>query len=204
LATCTCPSGTGCNGSSGVCRSTAAVHKRISCRTVGLSAALAGSPSAPTTSCSGVARSEYANPSVTTPYTTRPAPCSPRPAPSTLTIAPIPMLVSFAVQKWNWCGVARFHPQQSVQEVVPLPRPQPEIPGVDCAARAAAFRPEHAGAVDRGQGQRALELRALEVLGAVTFDDAHRAGVRGQRGRIGEHPVHDQPFVGAEPRELPP
>src|SRR2546426_6282141 len=75
---------------------------------------------------------------------------------------------------------ARFHPQQSVQEVVPLPRPQPEIPGVDFAARAAAFRPEHAGAVDRGQGQRALELRPLEVLGAVTFDDADRAGVRGQ------------------------
>src|SRR5438034_9383868 len=97
---------------------------------------------------------------------------------------------------------ARFHPQQSVQEVVPLPRPEPEIPGVDFAARAAAFRPEHAGAVDRGQGQRALELRPLEVLGAVTFDDADRAGVRGQGGRIGEYDVRDQPYGGTEPREL--
>ncbi len=74
---------------------------------------------------------------------------------------------------------------------------------MNLAPRAAALRPEHAGAVDRGQGQRALELRAYEVLGAVTLDDTHRAGVRGQRGRIGEHPIHDQPLVGAEPRELP-
>ena len=50
--------GTGCSGSSGSWRSTAAVHRRISCRTVGASAARAGSPSAPTTSWSGVARSE--------------------------------------------------------------------------------------------------------------------------------------------------
>src|SRR6266516_4330961 len=79
VATWTPPSGTGCSGSSGICRSTAAVHNRISWRAVGLSAARAGSPSAPTTSCSGVARSEYANPSVTTPYTTFPVSCFPFP-----------------------------------------------------------------------------------------------------------------------------
>ena len=93
------PRGTGCNGSSGSWRSTAAVQRRISWRTVGLSAARAGSPSAPTTSCRGVARSEYANPSVTTPNTTFPVS-------STRTIAPMPIGVSVAVQKWNWCGVA--------------------------------------------------------------------------------------------------
>ena len=58
VATKTRASGTGCSGSSGTCRSTAAVHNRISWRTVGLSAARTGSPSAPTTSCNGVCRSE--------------------------------------------------------------------------------------------------------------------------------------------------
>src|SRR6476661_5408182 len=79
LASQTGPSGTGCSGSSGICRRTAAVNSRISARI-------------------GVTRSEYANPSVTTPNTTRPSS-------STLTIAPIPIGVSRAVQKWNWCGV---------------------------------------------------------------------------------------------------
>src|SRR5712691_11628982 len=66
------PRGTGCSGSSGSWRSTAAVQRRISWRTVGLSAARAGSPSAPTTSCRGDARSEYAKPSGTTPKTPLP------------------------------------------------------------------------------------------------------------------------------------
>ena len=91
--------GTGCTGSSGSCRSTAARHSLISARRVGPPLA-AGSPCAATTSWSGVGRSEYARPSTTTAYTYRPSPASTR------TMAPIPTAVSSAVQKWNSCGPA--------------------------------------------------------------------------------------------------
>src|SRR5438094_663114 len=194
VATYTAPSGTGWSGSSGCCRSTAAVHRRISWRIVGLSAAFAGSPSAPTTSWSGVARSEYANPSVTTPYTTFPAPCSPLPAPSTRTIAPIPMVVSVAVQKWNWCGVAGFC---SVATTRPMGG------GSRRSITIRSSGDENRDALKDSLSVAGCGLRALEVLGPVTLDDAHRSRVRGQCGGIGEHPVHDEPFVGAESREPP-
>src|SRR6266566_1896644 len=213
VATWTPPSGTGCSGSSGICRSTAAVHNRISWRAVGLSAARAGSPSAPTTSCSGVARSEYANPSVTTPYTTFPVspfpfpvPRSPFPGSSTRPIAPIPMEVSLAVRPpadargRPDCILVRpcLDPQQPEQHVVPLPGPEPLVPRVDLVPRPAP-RAEHAGAVSRRDGERPLELRTGEVLRCVALDHGQGARVPREHGRFRKDAVHDEPFVGAEP-----
>src|SRR6266581_2535704 len=91
--------------------------------------------------------------------------------------------------------------QQAVQQVVALPRPEAQVPGMDVAPRTTAARPEDAGAMAGRQRERPLELRALEVLRAVTLHDAQRAGVGGQRGGIGEDAVHHEPFVGAERRE---
>src|SRR6266487_614377 len=96
---------------------------------------------------------------------------------------------------------ARFDPYQAVQQVVAFPGPEPEVLGIDRTPRPAAPRLEHAGAVSSRQGERPLQLGTLEILRAVTLDDADGAGMRGERDRIGQHAVDDEPLVRDEPRQ---
>ena len=66
----------------------------------------------------------------------------------------------------------------------------------------AAARAKHRRAVQRGERERALERIAFEVLRAMTLDHAERARVGREPGRLGEHAIHHQPFLGLERRHV--
>src|SRR5438094_553383 len=187
VATWTPPSGTGCSGSSGCWRSTAAVHSRISWRAVGARAARAGSPSAPTTARSGRAGLQVRLHVV---YRIQQAVPARVGGGERGALAPEPR--ADARRRPDCILVrARLDPQQSEQQVVSLPGPEPLVPGVDLVPRPAAGA-EHAGAMSRRDRERALELRAREVLRAVALDHTQRAGVPREDGRLGEQAVHDE------------
>src|SRR2546427_7785971 len=97
---------------------------------------------------------------------------------------------------------ARLDPQQAEQQVVPLPRPQPQVPRGSLVVRQTP-RAERRGAMQRRKREGAREGVALEVLRAVALDHPERARMPGEAGGLGEHTVHDEPLFGAERREVP-